>query len=653
MPAVKQQLKVTVLVLCWNNQDLLGECFKSIFDQSYDNFDVIMVDNGSKDSSVAFTRKHFPKVRLIETGKNNGFAIGNNIGIKEALKDSDCQYIVLLNTDATLRKDWLEKMVEFAENHPRLGSAQSPTLDYFDHDILDSNGICMDRWGLATQIGYRQSNVRYETQRVFGVNAAAAIFSRAFLEEQPFGDDYLDHDLWMYLEDVDLAARATMMGWESWVVAETFAYHMGSASSAKLPGAFSLYMTYRNNALVLIKNFPWRIILRTLPGLFRAEAYRIRGFLRERKYGLIKAMVMGRLRSLPLFPLFLIKRGKLKKYWKIDSTELWELMKAPRLPKLPPAKRRFGSEAVAVVVVSHNNATTIEACLNALKSQEYPNLEIIVVDNISTDGTTKIIKEKYPEITLLEPKLDLGFANGFNVGLTRVLPDNPEYFALIRATAMVGNGWLKQMIEIMHEKPMAFAVSSRLETPDGSVYNQGFTFHPVAGANPKTFEGNKTREVFAASDYASFFRTDKLTLIGLLDGDFFDGLEDVDLCMRARLMGYEVWSNPMAKVIVNPIEPSRKRLWYQTQKNLMLMFLKNMPAKLFWKYLPAMVASQVAATGRSISEGYLPQQTKAFAKVVFRLPRMMRLRNRTNRHKRRLQQELDKKIGLEALRLEL
>jgi hypothetical protein len=66
-----------------------------------------------------------------------------------------------------------------------------------------------------------------------------------------------------------------------------------------------------------------------------------------------------------------------------------------------------------------------------------------------------------------------------------------------------------------------------------------------------------------------------------------------------------------------------------------------------------MVASQVAATGRSISEGYLPQQTKAFAKVVFRLPRMMRLRNRTNRHKRRLQQELDKKIGLEALRLEL
>ncbi len=108
-----------------------------------------MVDNGSTDGSIEYIKKEFPQIILIETGKNTGFAIGNNVGIAEALKDKSCRYVALLNTDARLRSDWLKEMVAFADKHPRGAGFQSPIIDYYDHTILDSRGITVDHQGLT------------------------------------------------------------------------------------------------------------------------------------------------------------------------------------------------------------------------------------------------------------------------------------------------------------------------------------------------------------------------------------------------------------------------------------------------------------------------------------------------------------------------
>lgn len=318
---------VSVVVLGWNNRDLLDTCLQSVIAQTYRNISIIYVDNGSTDDSVNYLHKNYPDIKIIENGKNMGFAIGNNIGIAFALESKCCEYIVLLNTDATLAKDWTQTLVSFAVERPRASSFQTATYDYYDHDILDSYGIVVDHQGRAMQMGYRSKSKAPKTQIVFGTNAAASLFSRAYLESQPFGNEYLDSDLWMYLEDVDIAARATVMGWNNWYVEGSAAYHMGSASSSKNPG-FSVYQIYRNNLPMLYKNLPLRIIIMMLPGIFITDMRTVIDLIRGRNKVALKALIRGRLNGLPLMIKMTKKRKKLQKLRNISEKELWQLMSA-------------------------------------------------------------------------------------------------------------------------------------------------------------------------------------------------------------------------------------------------------------------------------------------------------------------------------------
>ncbi len=321
-----KQPHVSFVILGWNNRNLLDECFSSIKFQTYSNFSIVYVDNGSTDGSVEYVKNTYPEITIVKIAKNMGFAVGNNIGIKEALKSKDCQYVALVNTDATLSNDWLDTLVSFAIVHPHAGSFQTPTYDYYDHATLDSYGITVDRYGRAMQLGYRSKEEVPDTRIVFGTNAAAALYSRDFLDAQPFGDEYLDADMWMYLEDVDIAARATVTGWNNWLVSSSAAYHMGSASSSKNPG-FSVYYIYRNNFPMLYKNFPFPILVTMIPGLIVTDLRTILGLIRGRNRVALKALIKGRLSS----PLLLLKMHRkrilLGKMRTIDTGELRKLMK--------------------------------------------------------------------------------------------------------------------------------------------------------------------------------------------------------------------------------------------------------------------------------------------------------------------------------------
>lgn len=319
------QLVASFIIVGWNNKSLLDECFRSLQEQSCKYLDVIYVDNGSTDGSVASIKKQYPDVTILELEENLGFAVGNNLGIKAALKNESCQYVALINSDARISPDWLEKLVDFAEQHPQGASFQSPTYDYYDHSILDSRGITIDHYGRAVQLGHRDKKPKLTTKQVFGVNAAAALYSRAFLEAQPFGEDYFDSDMWMYLEDVDLAARATVTGWENWFVNESSAYHMGSATSGKNPG-FSVYMVYRNSLPLLLKNLPFWVLTRTLPRLVYSDIESLFRLWRHRNYRAMKSIVKGRLHSLPILPTSIRKRRVLKHQARLSARTLWKLM---------------------------------------------------------------------------------------------------------------------------------------------------------------------------------------------------------------------------------------------------------------------------------------------------------------------------------------
>lgn len=316
---------VAYVIVCWNNIKLLNECIESIQKQTNVKQRIILVDNASSDGSAEHVTEKYPDVEVLVQTKNHAFAKGNNIGIEHALKDPSIKYIALVNTDATLDSHWTETILRYASLKTKVAALQTITLDYYNHEIIDSTHIYIAHNGQGTQGSWRRdliSGTDVAPQKIFGCNAAAVIYTREFIESQPF-KDFFDETMWMYLEDVDVAARATVMGWDNYVVPGARAYHMGSASSTKNPG-FSLYLTYRNNLGLLVKNLPLIILIKMAPRVFMGDIRTIQTLKRTGRSKLIKLVIKGRIASLVTLPNYLFKRNKVKRV--LSWQAVWRLM---------------------------------------------------------------------------------------------------------------------------------------------------------------------------------------------------------------------------------------------------------------------------------------------------------------------------------------
>lgn len=323
----EEQPRVAVIVVAWNNEDILPGALDSVREQTYPAVDTYVIDNDSQDSTPVLVARDYPDVVLINGGSNLGFAKGNNVAIGHALSiRSDYEYLVLLNSDARLRADWIECMVQFAGHKPTGALFQSVTLDYFNPEIIDSTHVYVSTSGQGTQGNWRAPYLGpVGPIRVFGVNAAAAMISCRFVREQPLGMLF-DERMFMYLEDVDLSARATVLGWDNYLVPGTEAYHMGSVSSGKNPG-FSLYMTFRNNTAMLIKNFPAPVLVRMLPRVVLGDIRTVKHLLRHDRYRAAWKVVQGRLVGIVRAPLYLDDRRRMAADRTVDAQYLTQLMR--------------------------------------------------------------------------------------------------------------------------------------------------------------------------------------------------------------------------------------------------------------------------------------------------------------------------------------
>jgi GT2 family glycosyltransferase len=240
--------------------------------------------------------------------------------------------VALVNTDTRLHRDWLRSLLSFTAGGPRTASLQGLTLSYFDHDLIDSTHVFVDRSGYASQGGWHERlGGPLPAGPVFGVNAAACLITRAFIEAQPF-PDLFDESMFMYLEDVDVALRATIMDWSSYFVPDATAYHMGSASTAGAAqlSRYAFYMTFRNNLGLLAKNLPWSILLKVLVRLPRADYRTIRRLLQTGERGAAGELVRGRLVSVVRLPVYLRKRARLRAVRTVEPDYLWSLMRTGR-----------------------------------------------------------------------------------------------------------------------------------------------------------------------------------------------------------------------------------------------------------------------------------------------------------------------------------
>jgi GT2 family glycosyltransferase len=249
---------VSIVILNWNGELFLQNCLSSVTIQDYRPIEIILVDNGSTDNSLAMVRTDFPDVIIIETGKNVGFAAGNNIGILSVKG----QYIVIFNNDAEMERTCVSEMVRAIEKDDRYGACASKILLKFEKGMIDAAGIAVCSDGLSIGRGRLEQGQLYDREEeVFFASGCCMLCKRDMLDDVRIEEGYFDESFFMYADDTDLGWRARMRGWKTIYAPNAIAYHMHSASSESY-SPLKAFFVERNRIWVLFTYFPWWMIIR-------------------------------------------------------------------------------------------------------------------------------------------------------------------------------------------------------------------------------------------------------------------------------------------------------------------------------------------------------------------------------------------------------
>jgi GT2 family glycosyltransferase len=328
--------RVSIIIVNWNGQEHLETCLESLKAQTFRDFEVIMVDNGSTDGSVAFIKARYPWVKLVDLRENTGFATGNNVGLDHAAG----AYVVALNNDTRADENWLATIVKVADDNPRVGMVGSRICSFDDPDVIDSlgHGVCRDGMSRGRFRLRRYSTVQMrEVEEILFPSACVALYRREMLDETGFFDD----DFFAYAEDTDLGLRGRLAGWGALLATGAVVYHKYSKTGGVF-SPFKIYLVERNHYWVALKNFPLRLLL--LVPFFTVVRYLVQvGVVLSAKgsggefltsgsrFTLIKAIIKGTWEALTGTPRMLGKRARIMRSRKITGSEMTALLKRYRM----------------------------------------------------------------------------------------------------------------------------------------------------------------------------------------------------------------------------------------------------------------------------------------------------------------------------------
>lgn len=248
---------ISIIILYWNNEQYIPICLDKLAGQTIQLFEIVMVNNEVNDNLLK-NLKQYNNLRIEDLARNYGFATANNIGARLA----QGKWIALLNADAFPEPDWLEQLLQAAEEHPEYTSFSSRQIQFNAPDLLDGAGDAYHITGLAWRQDYNQATDKFglQQQEVFSACPTAALYSReAFLHVGGFDEDYFS-----YFEDVDLGFRLRLAGEKCLYVPKAVVHHVGSASTAKRSD-FSVYYGYRNMIWTFFKDMPFPLFWIFLP----------------------------------------------------------------------------------------------------------------------------------------------------------------------------------------------------------------------------------------------------------------------------------------------------------------------------------------------------------------------------------------------------
>lgn len=281
---------VAIILINWNGYDHTRACLESLGEVVYDNYHIIVVDNGSTDGSFQKLKEEFKNVEFIINDLNLGFAAGNNVAIKKAIGDG-YDYITLLNNDTKVEPDFLSLLIAALQNNSQMGAVQPQIRWMHEPEMIWNSGGDYNPWtGQTNSLNQNQkaNNSVFDPSPKWLTGCCICLPSRIIKEV-----GFLEEAFFAYYEDVDWSFRITRAGYYLGLVPEAIVYHVAGASSnvnmSSNEGRLSPQVHFLN-----VRNQIW-IIRKYLVGLKR-----------------LSALVYSVLRSLTILLYFVIRGRSIK-----------------------------------------------------------------------------------------------------------------------------------------------------------------------------------------------------------------------------------------------------------------------------------------------------------------------------------------------------
>ncbi len=258
-------MKLSIVILNWNGSHHLKRFLPSVVKYSnYDWAEIVVADNHSDDESRIVVEQEFPGVKFLQLDRNYGFAEGYN----SALKNNDAEYLLLLNSDVEVTKNWLEPLVQMMDSNSLIAACQ-PKIMQLGHpekfEYAGASGGFIDRYGYpfcrGRLINFQEQDVgQYDDPiSVFWASGAAILVRGKYWHEF----DGFDSDFWAHMEEIDFCWRLKNRGYKIVVCPESKVFHLGGGSLS-YGSPQKIYLNFRNNLFLLYKNLPKGKLYKTL-----------------------------------------------------------------------------------------------------------------------------------------------------------------------------------------------------------------------------------------------------------------------------------------------------------------------------------------------------------------------------------------------------
>jgi len=254
---------ISIIILNYNAGDLLIECVDSVLKSNFKNFEIIVVDNVSKDNSHKKCKEKFHEINLIENHENLGYCEGNNVGIKNAKGE----FLIILNPDTIVDSNWINELIQAYEKFGE-GFYQPKILATTDHKILLSTGNETNIFGFGYSRSKGITDVgQFNENEIVGCASGTCLFASAKIFKKI---GMFDSFLFAYHDDLEICWRGLLQGIKSYYVAKSIIYHPIEGYSFKW-SKLKFYLLERNRKYCILTHYSRKTLLKMIPALILVD----------------------------------------------------------------------------------------------------------------------------------------------------------------------------------------------------------------------------------------------------------------------------------------------------------------------------------------------------------------------------------------------